>query len=56
MHGRGDNDSERETRRKLFLKRVREDAEEKKWERRGGDDEVRFPPEEQWGPFWLTIH
>ncbi|KAG0652119.1 hypothetical protein D0Z07_0986 [Hyphodiscus hymeniophilus] len=30
----------RETRRKLFLKKVREDSEEKRWKARGGDDEM----------------
>lgn len=35
-----DSDDGRETRRKLFLRRVREDSEEKRWEKRGGDDEV----------------
>jgi hypothetical protein len=33
-------DDGRETRRKLFLRRVREDSEDKRWEMRGGDDEV----------------
>jgi hypothetical protein len=37
IHNRGDG---RETRRKLFLKKVREDSEDKRWEARGGDDEV----------------
>jgi hypothetical protein len=34
----------RESRRKLFLKNVRERADDKAWERRGGDQEVCFPP------------
>jgi len=37
IHNRGDG---RETRRKLFLKKVRENSEDKRWEARGGDDEV----------------
>ncbi|KAM3072309.1 hypothetical protein ACMFMG_009119 [Clarireedia jacksonii] len=37
MHGQSDG---RETRRKLFLRRVREDSEEKRWKARGGDDEM----------------
>ncbi len=37
MHNRGDG---RETRRKLFLKKVREDSEDKRWDARGGEDEV----------------
>ena len=32
----------RESRRKLFLKNVRERADDKAWERRGGDQEVSF--------------
>jgi hypothetical protein len=35
-----DNDEGRETRRKLFLKRVRDSGEEKRWEARGGEDEM----------------
>lgn len=37
LHGQGDG---RETRRKLFLRRVREDSEDKRWKARGGDDEM----------------
>ncbi|ESZ97571.1 hypothetical protein SBOR_2028 [Sclerotinia borealis F-4128] len=37
LHGQGDG---RETRRKLFLRKVREDSEEKRWRARGGDDEM----------------
>ncbi|KFY43520.1 hypothetical protein V494_01958 [Pseudogymnoascus sp. VKM F-4513 (FW-928)] len=37
---RNDNDNGRETRRKLFLRRVRQDSEDKRWEKRGGDDEM----------------
>jgi hypothetical protein len=37
IHNRGDG---RETRRKLFLRKVREESEEKRWVARGGDDEV----------------
>ncbi|KAI9048684.1 hypothetical protein LZ554_007515 [Drepanopeziza brunnea f. sp. 'monogermtubi'] len=33
-------DDGRETRRKLFLKRVREGGEEKRWRERGGDEEI----------------
>jgi hypothetical protein len=33
-------DDGRETRRKLFLKRVREGGEEKRWRDRGGDEEI----------------
>jgi hypothetical protein len=40
MSGRGSGDEGRETRRKLFLKRVREGSEEKKWASRGGDEEI----------------
>ncbi|KAF4615622.1 hypothetical protein G7Y89_g15285 [Cudoniella acicularis] len=36
---RGDGDG-RETRRKLFLKRVREGSEDKRWRDRGGDEEI----------------
>ncbi len=38
IHNRSDG---RETRRKLFLKKVRDESEEKRWNARGGDDEVR---------------
>jgi hypothetical protein len=37
IHNRGDG---RETRRKLFLKKVREESEDKRWDARGGEDEV----------------
>ncbi|RDW91408.1 hypothetical protein BP5796_02573 [Coleophoma crateriformis] len=37
IHNRGDG---RETRRKLFLKKVREDSEDQRWKARGGDDEM----------------
>ncbi|KAA8571584.1 hypothetical protein MFRU_016g00850 [Monilinia fructicola] len=37
LHGQGDG---RETRRKLFLRKVREDSEDKRWKARGGDDEM----------------
>lgn len=37
---RDEKDGGRETRRKLFLKRVREDSEDKRWDKKGGDDEV----------------
>jgi len=37
IHRSGDS---RETQRKLFLKKVREDSENKRWEARGGDDEM----------------
>lgn len=37
LHGQGDG---RETRRKLFLRKIREDSEEKRWKARGGDDEM----------------
>jgi hypothetical protein len=40
FHGRRDGEDGRETRRKLFLKRVRDSAEEKRWKDRGGDDEI----------------
>lgn len=40
FHGRRDGEDGRETRRKLFLKRVRDGAEEKKWKERGGDEEI----------------
>ncbi|KAE8452987.1 hypothetical protein EG329_012174 [Mollisiaceae sp. DMI_Dod_QoI] len=40
IHGRGNADEGRETRRKLFLKNVREASEEKRWRDRGGDDEI----------------
>ncbi|KAH8592718.1 hypothetical protein B0O99DRAFT_628773 [Bisporella sp. PMI_857] len=30
----------RETRRKLFLKRVKEESEERRWKKKGGDDEM----------------
>jgi hypothetical protein len=40
IHGRGSVEEGRETRRKLFLKNVREASEEKKWKNRGGDDEI----------------
>ncbi|KAK0116796.1 hypothetical protein ONS96_012646 [Cadophora gregata f. sp. sojae] len=40
MSGRGSGDEGRETRRKLFLKRVREGSEDKKWAARGGDEEI----------------
>lgn len=40
IHGRGSADEGRETRRKLFLKNVREASEEKRWKARGGDDEI----------------
>ena len=39
LHGKNAGDG-RETRRKLFLKRVREDQEDKRWKARGGDDEM----------------
>jgi hypothetical protein len=32
-----------ESRRRLFLQNVRQRGEEKRWEMRGGEDEVRFP-------------
>ena len=37
IHNHGDS---RETRRKLFLKKVREDSEDRRWAARGGDDEM----------------
>ncbi|QSZ31749.1 hypothetical protein DSL72_001317 [Monilinia vaccinii-corymbosi] len=37
LHGQGDG---REARRKLFLRKVREDSEERRWKARGGDDEM----------------
>ncbi|KAI6713108.1 hypothetical protein B2J93_5311 [Marssonina coronariae] len=40
MSGRANGAEGRDTRRKLFLKRVREDSEEKKWKGRGGDEEI----------------
>ncbi|KAK2625067.1 hypothetical protein QTJ16_005436 [Diplocarpon rosae] len=40
MIGRANGDEGRETRRKLFLKRVRDGSEEKKWKDRGGDEEI----------------
>jgi hypothetical protein len=42
IHGRtGSTGADgRETRRRLFLKRVREDSEDKRWKARGGDDEM----------------
>ena len=40
MSARGSGDEGRETRRKLFLKRVREGSEEKRWAGRGGDEEI----------------
>ncbi|KAH7407737.1 hypothetical protein BKA64DRAFT_429243 [Cadophora sp. MPI-SDFR-AT-0126] len=40
MSGRGSGDEGRETRRKLFLKKVREESEEKRWAARGGDEEI----------------
>jgi hypothetical protein len=36
----GTREEKAETRRKLFLKKVKEGADDKKWERRGGDEEV----------------
>jgi hypothetical protein len=39
LHGKNAGDG-RETRRKLFLKRVREDQEERRWKARGGDDDI----------------
>jgi hypothetical protein len=38
IHNRGDG---RETRRKLFLKKVKENSEDKRWDARGGEDEVK---------------
>lgn len=38
MHG--NKEEGRETRRKLFLKRVREGSEEKRWQNRGGEEEI----------------
>jgi hypothetical protein len=38
IHNRNDG---RETRRNLFLKKVREDSQDRRWDARGGDDEVR---------------
>src|SRR5690349_21582989 len=43
IHKNG-GDNGRETRRNLFLRRVRQDSEDKRWERRGGDDEVYDHP------------
>lgn len=42
FHGRRDGRPEdgRDARRKLFLKRVRDGAEEKRWKERGGDEEI----------------
>ncbi|KUJ12138.1 uncharacterized protein LY89DRAFT_786273 [Mollisia scopiformis] len=40
IHGRASADEGRETRRKLFLKNVREASEEKRWKNRGGDEEI----------------
>jgi hypothetical protein len=40
LQGKADRSEGRETRRKLFLKKVREGAEEKRWRDRGGDDEI----------------
>jgi hypothetical protein len=42
IHGRTSSAGEdgRETRRKLFLKKVREDSQDKRWKDRGGDDEM----------------
>ncbi|KAG9239598.1 hypothetical protein BJ875DRAFT_84185 [Amylocarpus encephaloides] len=40
FHSRRDCEDGRETRRKLFLKNVRDGAEEKRWKSRGGDDEI----------------
>ncbi len=40
MSGRNSGEEGRETRRKLFLKKVREGAEEKRWKDRGGDEEI----------------
>lgn len=37
---RDEKDGGRETRRKLFLKRVREESEDKRWDKKGGDDEL----------------
>jgi len=37
---KSDGDDGRETRRKLFLKKVREGSEDRRWEARGGDDEM----------------
>ncbi|KAI9729907.1 MAG: hypothetical protein M1818_008347 [Claussenomyces sp. TS43310] len=34
------SDDARETRRSLFLRKVREDSEDKRWQARGGDDEM----------------
>lgn len=36
IHGRGEGNG-RETRRKLFLKKVKEDRDEERWQRRMGD-------------------
>ncbi|KAL2073165.1 hypothetical protein VTL71DRAFT_10489 [Oculimacula yallundae] len=38
--GYGSGDEGRETRRKLFLKRVRQGSEDKRWSARGGDEEI----------------
>ena len=42
IHGRSGSTGAdgRETRRKLFLKRVREDSEDRRWKARGGDEEM----------------
>lgn len=39
MSGRN-GDGDRETRRKLFLKKVRDGSEDKRWKERGGDEEI----------------
>jgi hypothetical protein len=40
MGGRNSGEEGRETRRKLFLKKVREEAEQQRWKNRGGDEEI----------------
>lgn len=40
MDRSGSVEERRETRRKLFLKKVKEDAEVKRWARKGGDEEM----------------
>ena len=41
IHNRADG---RETRRSLFLRKVREESEERRWDARGGEDEVSLMP------------
>jgi hypothetical protein len=56
IHNHGDG---RETRRTLFLRKVREESEERRWDARGGEDEVSLMPltnvVDEWNPNWLDM-